>query len=210
MALISATIKSFLQAKTKPALYALVLAATFYTPSAFALNLPNLQAMVTNLAATVPNLMRLVTACSYVMGMFMMIMAVMGMKHLGEMRTMQSREHGFAGPSIEFLVGAALIYLPSTILAGVNTFWVGGTNPYAYVTSSTDQYTLFVNACYGIINLIGVIAFMRGLLMLNQAGGERGQPGMFPKAISHMIGGILCINIYGTIQMLQATVGMVT
>jgi intracellular multiplication protein IcmC len=133
----------------------------------------------------------------------------MGMKHFGEMRTMQSREHGVWGPIIELLIGAALIYLPSSVQGVMSTFWTS-TNPYAYLTSSTALNSAFVDACYSVIQLIGVIAFIRGLIMLQQAGSERAQPHMLGKALSHLVGGILCINLYGTIQTLEATVGMIS
>ncbi|HSW71433.1 MAG TPA: hypothetical protein VLH77_05585 [Gammaproteobacteria bacterium] len=177
----------------------------FYSSGAYAVGVPDLSVMLTNFATAVPNLMRLVTAVSYVMGMFFVVAAIMGMKHFGEMRTMMSQEHGVTGPVVEFLVGAALLYLPSTIRTSLSTFWVS-TNPYAYLTVAPDQYTTFTNACYSIVQLVGVIAFIRGLLILKKVGGGKSQE-TFGKAMAHLGGGILCINLYGAIQMLQATVG---
>jgi intracellular multiplication protein IcmC len=207
--------------ETKTAIYkslasALCLSFLFYSSGAYAATavpgvnaaIPNLATMLTNFATAVPNLMRLVTASAYVMGLFFIIQAVMGMKHLGEMRTMQSREHGFWGPAIEFLVGSALLYLPSTVQSVMGTLWVS-TNPYAYVSDSTSN-AAFIDACYGVVQLIGTIAFVRGLIILHNAGGERSDPHAMGKAASHLLGGILCINIYGTLQMFEATVGMIS
>lgn len=179
---------------------------TTITVAGISTTIPNLGNMLVNFASAVPNLMRLVTAGCYVMGMFFMITAIMGMKHLGEMRTMQSREHGFWGPAIQLLVGAAMLYLPTTVQTVMSTFWVDAT-PYAYQIN-TGSSAVFVNACYSIVQLIGTIAFIRGLVMLQQAGSERAQPHMMGKALSHLVGGILCINIYGTMHTLAATVGM--
>ena len=56
--------------------------------------------MLTNFANNIPNLMRLVTAGAYVMGMYFVIMGVVKMKHMGEMRTQMSQEHSIKGPLI--------------------------------------------------------------------------------------------------------------
>lgn len=180
--------------------------ALFYCSTAEAVSIPNLATMLTNFANSVPNLMRLVTAAAYVLGMFFVIASIMGMKHFGELRTMMTQEHGVSGPLVEFFVGVALLYLPSTIRSGLSTFWVT-TNPYAYLTSTTDQYTTFINACYSIMQLIGIIAFIRGLIILKHVGGGRAQQESLGKAAGHLIGGVLCINLYNTIQLLEYTVG---
>lgn len=203
----AAVFKSFLSA--------LWVFGMFYSSGAYATasgfanaagNAPNLATMLTNFATAVPNLMRMVTAGAYVMGMYFVMAGVMGMKHFGEMRTMMSQEHGVTGPLVEVFIGAAMLYLPSTIRTGLSTFWVS-TEPYAYLTGATDQYTTFINACYSIIQLIGVVAFIRGLMILQKVGSGKGQQDTLGKAIAHIGGGVLCINMYNTIQMLEATVG---
>lgn len=190
----------------KAFLSALWLSGICFSSGAHAVTVPDLASMLTNFATAVPNLMKLVTASAYVLGMFFVIAAIMGMKHFGEMRTMMSQEHSVTGPVVEFFVGAALLYLPSTIRTGLSTFWVT-TNPYAYLTRTTDQYTTFINACYSIFQLVGVIAFIRGLLILKAAGGGRSQQDSISRGLAHIVGGVLCMNLYNTIQMLEATVG---
>jgi len=190
----------------KALLAALWVSSLLFSSGAYAVTVPNLATMLTNIAEAVPNLMKLVTASAYVLGMFFVIAGIMGMKHFGEARTMMSQEHGVSGPLIEFFVGIALIYLPSTIRSGLSTFWVS-TNPYAYLDSTTDQYTVFVNACYSIMQLVGVIAFIRGLLILKALGGGRGHQATMGQALAHIVGGILCLNLYNTIQVLEVTIG---
>lgn len=197
----SALLKSFLMA-------AFWLSTILFSTSVHAANLPNLQTMITNFATAVPNMMRLVTAASYVMGMMMVAASVVGMKHFGELRMAMNKEHGIWGPIIELLVGCSLLYLPTTIRAGLNTFWVT-TNPYAYETAA-DSSSSFMQTAFTIVQLIGVIAFIRGLMMLNQLGSQQASPQLLGKAAAHLTGGILCINIYNTIKMLEATIGMAT
>ncbi|OGT47749.1 MAG: hypothetical protein A3E83_04920 [Gammaproteobacteria bacterium RIFCSPHIGHO2_12_FULL_41_20] len=167
----------------------------------------NLQTMLTAFQTQVPALMKLVTAVAYVMGMYFIIIAVIGLKHFGESRSMMSQEHSLKGPLIFFAIGTALMYLPSAVSVGLTTFWSSPT-PYAYQTSSTGQWNSFVSACFLIVQLIGTISFIRGLVILSRLGGHGGQPETFSKGMTHVIGGILCINIYQFVQVIAATFGI--
>jgi intracellular multiplication protein IcmC len=191
----------------KALLSALWFTGIFHSSGAYAASssVPSLSMMLINFSAVVPSLIQVVTAGAYALGMFFMVASLMGMKHFGEMRTMMSQEHSLSGPLVEFFVGASLLYLPSTIQMGLSTFWVSP-NPYAYLDAVTDQYTVFINACYSIVQLIGLIALVRGLLILKKVGSGRSQETL-GKALAHLMGGVLCINIYSTLQMLEATVG---
>lgn len=46
---------------------------------------------------------------------------------------------------------------------------------------------------YGILFLVGVIAFLRGLVLLIKVG-DGGQPGTLSKAVTHIIAGIVAVN----------------
>jgi len=167
--------------------------------------LPDIQTMLINFSTAVPNLMRLVTASSYVVGLLLVGSAVMRMKHYGEMRTQMSQEHSIWGPVIEFLIAIALLYLPSSVATMTSTFW---TTPLTYVPP-TGPNALFISAAYQVVGLIGAIAFIRGLLILKQAGSERGgQQHVIGKGFAHLVGGTLCINMQATLHMFAATVGM--
>ena len=165
--------------------------------------------MLTSLASQIPNLMRLVTAIAYVLGMVFIFIGVLKMKHLGESRTMTSREHSIMGPIIYLVVGALLLYLPTGVQMGTSTFW-GSPNPIGYLTG-TDQWTQFINDCFSVVQLFGTIAFIRGLVILSHlgSGGGGGQKGL-SAGLTHIIGGILCINIYQFVQVIMVTFGIQT
>jgi len=165
------------------------------------------QSILQKIGQQVPNFTLLVTAVGYVVGMFFVITGVIRMKHLGESRTMMSREHSAVPPLIYIAVGAALLYLPSSVWVGMNTFWTSA-SPYAY-TENTDTWSTYINVCFEIVQLIGVIAFIRGLIILSKLGEHGGgQQGQFGKGLTHIIGGIFCINIYQFIQMISYTIGI--
>src|SRR5262245_50078171 len=96
----------------------------FYVLPVFAADIPKLdtpegqttmsaQGMLVQFAQSVPNLMRLVTAIAYVLGMVFVIRGVIKLKHFGESRTMMSQEHSLNVPIAYIVVGAMLLYLPS-------------------------------------------------------------------------------------------------
>lgn len=164
------------------------------------------QTMLINISQSIPNLMQLVTAFAYVMGMVLVIRGIIKLKHMGEMRTQMSMEHSAMGPIILITIGALLIYLPSTVQMGLSTFWVEP-NPYGYMEYHS-QWTDFLNVCFLIIQFVGTIAFIRGLMILSHLGGGHGQQGSFAKGLTHIIGGILCINIFQLVQVLAVTLGI--
>jgi intracellular multiplication protein IcmC len=60
------------------------------------------------------------------------------------------------------------------------------------------------------VQLVGTIAFIRGLVLLTHASGHGTQPGTFSKAISFIVAGILCINLYQFLQVIFTTFGLGT
>lgn len=166
----------------------------------------NAQTMLQNIATQIPNLMSLVTAIAYVLGMIMIIHGVIQLKHAGESRTMMSREHSLTGPIIYIVTGTALLYIPSAVSVGTSTFW-GESNPMAPATPQ-DQFGDFMKIVYLIVQFIGTIAFIRGMVILSHLGGQGGQQGALSKGILHIIGGIFCINIAQFTQVIMATLGI--
>lgn len=164
------------------------------------------QTILKNISNAIPNLMRLVTALAFIVGIWLVIAGVVKLKHMGEMRTQMSYEHSIWPPLLQILVGGLLLYLPSSVQMGMSTFWTQP-NPYGYVIEQ-DQWAQFMNVCFMVVQLIGTIAFIRGLVMLSHLGGHGGHQNSLSKALIHIIGGIFCINIYQFIQTIFATIGI--
>ncbi|VVC76681.1 hypothetical protein AQUSIP_20050 [Aquicella siphonis] len=164
------------------------------------------EAILANIQRTIPNLTRMVTAIAYVMGMYMIISGVVKLKHVGEMRTQMSYEHSIAKPIVQISVGALLLYLPTSVQVGMSTFWTDP-NPYGYVIQQ-DQWEQFINVCFVVVQFIGIVAFIRGLVMLSHLGGQGGHQNSLSRGLTHVIGGILCINIYQFLQVVLNTIGI--
>jgi intracellular multiplication protein IcmC len=185
----------------------ILLFTSFYAQLAFAA--PDVAQMLENLTASIPNFMRLITASAYVIGMYLIFKGVIGLRQFGESRSMMSASHELKGPLILLAVGTALLYLPSSVQAGLNTFW-SNPNPYGYIAETTDQWGTLIQDCFMVIQLIGTVAFIRGLLILTQLSGQGGQPGTLSKGITHIVGGALCINLYDFLNAVYATLGIGT
>jgi len=164
--------------------------------------------IIKNLAAQVPTLMQMVTAIAYVMGMYLIFAGILKLKQYGEQRSMMSQEQSLKGPLILITIGTLLLYLPTSVQVGMSTFWAQP-NPYGYLVQE-DSWSQFINACFLIVQLVGTIAFIRGLLILSSLGGHGGHQQAFGKGITHIIGGIFCINIYQVVQVIMITIGIET
>jgi hypothetical protein len=184
---------------------AILTGASFYMDSAYAVS-ANLETMITNFSQALPNLMRVVTALAYVMGMFFIIKGVIGLKNFGESRTARDDMHGLKGPLALLFVGAALLYLPTSVQTGISTFWQSA-SPLAYEPATKDSWNELIKNIFLIIQLIGTIAFIRGLVILSHMG-EQQQQGSFGRAMAHIVGGIMCINMYQFIQVISSTLGI--
>lgn len=164
------------------------------------------ETILTNISENaLPNLMRLVTAISYVLGMVFIFRGVVKLKHVGEMRTQMSHEHNIATPIALIAVGALLLYLPSSVQIGMSSFW-SDPSPYSY-TENQDQWSQFINVCFMVVQFVGTVAFIRGLIILSHMSGGHQQGGL-SKGLTHIIGGIFCINIYQFVQVVMATIGL--
>ncbi|HEU5282024.1 MAG TPA: hypothetical protein VFU82_08615 [Gammaproteobacteria bacterium] len=164
------------------------------------------QDMITNIATQLPQLMRFVTAFAYVMGMYLIFGAIMKLKQFGESRTMMSQSHELKGPLFMLVAGSLLLYLPTSVQVGLSTFWADP-SPYGYL-EDTDEWSGFMNNVYMVVQLVGVIAFVRGLVILSRLGERGGQGDSVGKAMTHIIGGIFCINIYEFIKVILFTLGI--
>jgi hypothetical protein len=162
--------------------------------------------MLENLISNVPQFMQLVTATAYVMGIFTMYKGVMGLKNFGEQRNMMASNQELKGPLILLATGAALMYLPSSVQAGLTTFW-SDPNPYGYVTDATDEFSVLYQDAFLLIQLLGTVAFIRGLLVLSQLGGGA-QGASLGKGLTYIGAGVMCINLHDFLNTINGTLGI--
>lgn len=151
-------------------------------------------------------LSRLLFAFSYLTGMICMFRALYYLKVYGEARTMMATQANAATPIALIVCGAGLIFLPTAI--DVLNFTVYHTNTtLSYDTADSSYGDLMVMISL-VVQLVGLIAVIRGLMILSGTGQQGRQPGMTGKGMTHLMGGILAMNFWATTAMLSRLFGV--
>lgn len=169
-----------------------------------------------NLTYAFEQLVNLVAAISYVMGLYFIFRGI-GMYKIFATQSFASAQKGeVAGPLVFLMVGAILMYFPSTLDSSLQTIFGYGAKDispaedmigYAALTSSGENWKEISNVLIKYMKLIGFIAFLRGWTILSKMGHSGSQPGSVGKGIVHIIAGVLLINIVDTIRLLAETFG---
>lgn len=151
--------------------------------------------MLIHLSNSYPAITKLIYAASYIMGLGFMIKAIYSMKQYGEQRSMMSTQTSLKGPITLVVVAAVLLYLPSALHTMIMTGF-GHEYILQYQTSPSNPLgQAGMYALVYLIQIVGLVSFIRGWVYLAQgASGGQGQH-TTGKALTHIIGGLLAINI---------------
>lgn len=169
--------------------------------------------LLTNIAKSLAPVERLITGGAYLLGIAFMFKAIYSLKAYGESRTMMSSSTSAKEPIVYLLVGGVLLYFPTTLQVLMQTtFNYSTVLQYAPVNSKSNALdTLFgTGSIVGrpltmLIQVIGLIAFIRGWVLIARSASQGQPPGGTGKGFIHVFGGILAINIVGTITMINNT-----
>lgn len=148
----------------------------------------------------------------YVVGLAMIFAGVNQLKKLGNRTAFMNADSGVVGPVVRMSIGAILIFLPSFFEVLNNTFW--GNPAFAAISDiqwpqdSADSLSVAMKPVIVIIQFIGLVAMLRGFLILSKATGQGAQPGTISKGFVHVFGGILAVNIVRTVEVVVATFGV--
>lgn len=162
-----------------------------------------------NLSLQIDPIKNFLIVLCYAVGVGLSVAAVMKLKKYGTRTAFMSVEMSMVGPFLQFFIGVGLFYMPYFISAINLTIFTssGVMSELSYTTNSTD-YEIYVEPILGIIQIIGIIAFMRGWLLLAKATNPGQQPGAISKGVTHIIGGILAVNIRTFITVIYQTLGL--
>ncbi len=161
-----------------------------------------------NLQTVIPDLARLIVAISYVAGIFFIVFSVIRLKIYGQM-TVFMMSQASIGPTFAYMiVGIMLLFFP-TMLDIMNVTLFGykydSSELLMYFQDTPVRWSHIIDPLTALIQLFGFIAFLRGMIMLSKMGGQGSPPGTAGKAVTDIIGGILAINIVGTVSLIQDT-----
>lgn len=176
----------------------------------------NLDTMLDNLTSSFDSLVMLVVAVSYVTGLSLVVRGVMMYRQFAN-QTMASAQRGeIAGPMVFIVVGAILIYFPSTLDTSLATLFGNVNSNNLKMASSMIGYQSLAQGAewqriadvvVKYVQLVGLIAFVRGWIILSKMGHSGSQPGSVGKGITHIVGGVLLINVIDTFNVFATTFG---
>lgn len=170
--------------------------------------------ILTNIANSLVPVERLITGAAYLIGCAFLFKAVYSLKVYGESKTMMSGNSSIKEPLVYFFVGAVFIYFPTAFATFMNTtFGYENVLQYAPISSSNDTLDILFGggSVVGrpltiIIQVVGLFAFVKGWVMIARSASSGQPPGGTGKGLVHVFGGILAINIVGTLEMVNNTI----
>ena len=170
--------------------------------------------LLENLSKSFPPIEKLITGGAYLLGIMFMIKAIYTLKMYGESKSMMSSGSSIKEPLMYFLVGGMLVFFPTGLRLLLNTTFGDNGNILAYGSFSSNNNAL--NSIFGtaspmgrqlcrIIQIFGLVAFVRGWVLIARSAASGQQAGSTGKGFMHVFGGMVAINIVGTIRMLNNT-----
>lgn len=162
--------------------------------------------MLTNLSNSYPALWRLITAICYVSGIALMLRAVYQLKAYGELRTMMSTQTSLKVPIVMMVAAVVLMFIPTAFQVVLKTGFQY-TSPLSYNQATTSISPIAMKAIVGLVQIIGVISFIRGWMHLVGNAQQPGGQHSFGRAMTHIVGGVLAINIVGVVNIIWNSFG---
>ena len=167
----------------------------------------DLTTIIDGLAASVDPFMGMLSGFCYFMGINLMWVAVKKINKIGDF----TARGGPGTPTfipVAYLVGGLIfIYLPSFLDVAHNTFFGASSSAISYVDLEA-KYGPNATSIMKIVNLAGLVWFLRGISLLVQASEQGVQHG--PKGMLFMISGIFALNIQYTEKVVAYTMAFIT
>lgn len=165
--------------------------------------------VLNNVANSLLPVEKLITGGAYLIGCVFLFKAIYTLKTYGESRTMMSNNTSIKEPLVYLIVGAIFIYFPSGLAVMMQSTF-GYENILQYSSAKGSDFLFGSSSPIGrpltiIIQVIGLVAFVRGWILIARSASQGQQPGGTGKGLMHVFGGILAINIVGTVEMFNNT-----
>lgn len=170
----------------------------------------DLNQMLTSIAQSYPGILMLVSGFAYTMGVFFILSSIYKFKTYAQGMSQMSADKSIVKPLITFFIGVGFLYLPGIVDTLLYTLWNYGSDSLVSYqdSSSTSPFANLVGPLTQLVQVFGLIAIVRGWMLLAKLGQEGHQGGNTGKAVIHLIGGICAWNIVGLWTVIQNTLGI--
>lgn len=170
----------------------------------------DMSVLITNFNESVGGFYQLLNSCFYLIGGIFAVKTGWEIKSVQESRG----QHTYAMAIVTFLTAVIFLYLPTAIDAFSNSMFdgvEGRVNPLAMGgDGTTATFSAGIRAIVQFVELVGLIAFGRGWFIMRALSQGRSGEGAMGRGITHMVGGILAVNITTFAPMLAKFVGLPT
>lgn len=172
------------------------------------------QTIFRNLDESLNQIYPVLVGLCYLLGVFFILKALFMLKKLGYKTAFMHADSGMIGPAGIMLIGVILMYTPSFLEIMFLTLY--GTSEVTAVAgwsgvsgdSNIASWEDAIVPMIGLIQIIGMCAFIKGWITIMKATGANAQPGNLSKGFMHVFSGILAINITGTIDVINRSLGL--
>jgi intracellular multiplication protein IcmC len=187
---------------------------------------PDIQMILTNISNVIVPLTALALTISFTAGVFFIFQALIALKNFGHVGMAgQSQPGEFSKPLLKLLIGAILIYLPSSTDALTNSLFNTGSSlfgsgsinyqnlgsgstllGYGGASSFGQQWAALANTLVLYIQFIGLLSMLKGWFILASSTGQNAQQGNVAKGFTHVIGGIIAMNFITAVNIINNTI----
>lgn len=164
--------------------------------------MPDLVSIFVNLSNSLGPVQKLVSGLAYVLGISLFLAALLKFHKIGDARARSNSQEKMFIPILYVFLGAALIFLPSSLDTLAATAF-GNANILAYSTDSGDP---LINAVKMLIRTTGLIWCVRGMVLLAQASEPGVQEG--PKGLAFLVAGVFAFNFDNTVDAINYSLEM--
>lgn len=168
--------------------------------------MPTAMTMLEAFRSNFPGLTQFLTALCYFLGLWAGVSALF----VAQRRQRYDGGATRAAVAVRAALCAVFLYLPTAISSGQETLFGARTIlSYSAGSAVSEQGRQALDTVVRFVQLVGLWAFVWGWLLLDRAH-SRGHydPATGNKALVHLVGGALCINVVATLQALAQTFGL--
>lgn len=164
----------------------------------------DINVIITNLKDNMSAVITLIIATAYVMGIWFIFSALNELRLYGQARTMMPVSTNFTGPFTRIIVGVTLMFLPGFLDMLIYNMWGYGADEASDLGQGLQP---ILQATALIVRILGYIAMLRGFVLLSRAGRNGAPPGSLARGFAHVLGGVMSVNIGGTVDILRSIIG---
>lgn len=163
--------------------------------------------MLINLSSSLGDIEWMLRGGAYLMGLIFFFKALYHLKIYGELRTMMASHASFKEPLTYLIAGSMLMFFPTARDLLIESSF--GTNSItAYSDWHGGETNRTMQAIFMMIQLVGIISFIRGWMLIAKAAGQGGGQMGYGKGIVHLLGAVMAMNIVGTANLISDTLGI--